>query len=100
MRRIVEKLYLSPANRLGPGQVADCLHALDQVSHDLVIGRDRLAAPFIVKLAAIVVRWIMRGTDVQATVAFQETNRERQLRGGQEGTLSSERINGRMPLAA
>jgi hypothetical protein len=82
VQRLVEPVDAAGALGLGPGQVLDDRHLIDQVGHDLVFGRHRLAAALIVKLAAVVVRGVVRRGDVQAAVGRQRADDERKLRRG------------------
>ena len=77
------KCTLPDAHRVGPGQRPDRRDLIDEVGHDLVVGRHRLAAALVVELAAVVVGRVVRGRDVQPAVGLQVADGERQLRRGQ-----------------
>ena len=83
VRWLVEEVDLAGAHGLGPGQVADRRDLIDEVGHDLVVGRHRLAAALVVELAAVVVGRVVRGRQVQPAVRLQAADGERQLRRGQ-----------------
>src|SRR5439155_23637162 len=60
MGSVVEKVDPTGANRLRPRQSLDGRDLIDQVGHDLVVGRDRLTSALVIKLAAVVVGRIVR----------------------------------------
>ena len=87
--------------RLGPRQlILIVVDLIDEVGHDLVVGRHRLAAALVVELAAVVVGRVVRGGDVQAAVRLQVADGERQFRRGQVVRAVGGRMWAWMPLAA
>ena len=72
-----------PRTASAQGSVLIVVHLIDEVGHDLVVGRHRLAAALVVELAAVVVGRVVRGGDVQPAVGLQVADGERQLRRGQ-----------------
>ena len=68
VRRLIEEVDAAGTHRLGPRQRLDVRHLVDEVGHDLIVRRHRLAAAFVVELAAVVVGRIVRRRDVEAAV--------------------------------
>ena len=83
VRLLIEEVDAAAARASGQGSALIVRHLIDEVGHDLVVGRHRLAAALVVELAAVVVGRIVRRRDVEAAVALELADGERQLRRGQ-----------------
>ena len=76
-----------PAQGLGKGNGVDVRGPRHDVNQPLVVRGNRLATILVIHLEAVIVRWIMRGGQINAADSAQLTDQIGQLRRGQHGHI-------------